>query len=349
MASVSITKRKRKSGFVYVAEIAIYNKGVRTHYESSTFKKRVNAAEWARKRENEVESPSFEKGLKYNKIRVTDLIDRYVEEYGTIVRFQRSKSASLSFLQKTDLGKLPALSLTSNVLIDHVRGRRKEGVGASTAQNDLIWLRVVCKAAVVAWKIPVDLTEIESAFIFCRANNLIGRPKNRKRRPTKEELDKLSKYFLSRDGRATTPMHDIMWFAIYSSRREAEITRILHSDNNKKVRTGVVRDLKHPRQKIGNNKTFKYTDEAWEIMEKRPKDGDVIFPYNPRSISSAFAISCKACGIKDLRFHDLRHEATSRLFEQGYSITEVQQFTLHEGWNLLQRYTHLKPGDVKLR
>ena len=45
--------------------------------------------------------------------------------------------------------------------------------------------------------------------------------------------------------------------------------------------------------------------------------------------------------------HDLRHEATSRLFEAGYSIVEVQQFTLHDSWGTLSRYTHLRP--VKCR
>jgi site-specific recombinase XerD len=53
--------------------------------------------------------------------------------------------------------------------------------------------------------------------------------------------------------------------------------------------------------------------------------------------------------IHDLRFHDLRHEATSRLFEAGYSIVEVQQFTLHDSWGTLSRYTHLRPESIQIR
>ena len=52
-------------------------------------------------------------------------------------------------------------------------------------------------------------------------------------------------------------------------------------------------------------------------------------------------------GMKKTRFHDLRHEATSRLFELGYSIQEVAQFTLHESWATLKRYTHLRPEHVE--
>jgi len=349
MSTTSITKRKRKSGYVYVAEIAVYRKGKQAHYQSRTFQKRSNAIEWLRLQENLIDDPKFTKQLQHNKVTLSELIDRYVDEYGTITRFERSKSASLAYLQKTDLGRLTAFEITSDVLINHIRDRRSEGVTGSTAANDLIWTRVVCKTAVAAWKIPIDLTEIESAFIFCRSNGLISRPKTRDRRPTTEELKTLSEYFKSRDNRASIPMHDIMWFAIYTGRREAEITRLLRSDNNAKEKTGIVRDLKHPRQKIGNHKKFKYTNEAWKLMKKQKGDDDRIFPYDPRSVSSAFTKSCQACGIEDLRFHDLRHEATSRLFEKGYTITEVQMFTLHEDWGAMQRYANLRPEDIKLR
>ncbi|MGH8111467.1 MAG: tyrosine-type recombinase/integrase, partial [Rhodanobacteraceae bacterium] len=64
---------------------------------------------------------------------------------------------------------------------------------------------------------------------------------------------------------------------------------------------------------------------------------------------SAFTNACHFLGIKGLHFHDLRHEATSRLFERGYSIQEVAQFTWHESWATLKRYTHLRPEDVKER
>ncbi|WP_370599266.1 tyrosine-type recombinase/integrase [Chromohalobacter israelensis] len=53
--------------------------------------------------------------------------------------------------------------------------------------------------------------------------------------------------------------------------------------------------------------------------------------------------------MEDLNFHDLRHEATSRLFEAGYEIVEVQQFTLHESWEVLTRYTHFRPETLELR
>jgi hypothetical protein len=91
------------------------------------------------------------------------------------------------------------------------------------------------------------------------------------------------------------------------------------------------------------------TRQTHEIIERQPRTNAEIFPFNPRTISSIFTRACHILEIADLRFHDLRHEATSRLFEQGYSIVEVQQFTLHESWQELSRYTNLRPEDVKLK
>lgn len=74
-----------------------------------------------------------------------------------------------------------------------------------------------------------------------------------------------------------------------------------------------------------------------------------MFPYNPKSIGANFTRGCRLRGLQDLHFHDLRHEATSRLFERGYDIPEVAQFTLHESWTTLKRYTHLRPEQVEER
>jgi len=63
------------------------------------------------------------------------------------------------------------------------------------------------------------------------------------------------------------------------------------------------------------------------------------------SVGTAFTRACHLLGIKDLRFHDLRREATSRLFERGYQIHERAPFTLHESWNELKRYTNLRPEN----
>nr|WP_286009780.1 site-specific integrase [Salinicola sp. S1-1-2] len=201
---------------------------------------------------------------------------------------------------------------------------------------------------------PVDLNEFESAKLLLRGKGLIAKAGERDRRPSEGEISRLRAFF-QRSQRirpsAILPMEDIMDFAIVSARRQAEIVRLRWSDLDEGSMTCIVRDAKHPRQKLGNHKRFKLTHAAMEIIERQPRQSgiDEIFPYNGKSIGTRWRGACVASGIEDLRFHDLRHEATSRLFEVGYEIVEVQQFTLHESWDVLKRYTHLRPEKLQLK
>ena len=47
-----------------------------------------------------------------------------------------------------------------------------------------------------------------------------------------------------------------------------------------------------------------------------------------------------------LRFHDLRHEAISRLFERGLSVAEVALISGHKDPRMLFRYVQLRPEDI---
>ena len=71
-----------------------------------------------------------------------------------------------------------------------------------------------------------------------------------------------------------------------------------------------------------------------------------LFSYKPRGLSGEFLKLCRRTGIDDLRFHDLRHEATSRLFEKGLNPVEVATITGHKDTKMLMRYTHLRAEDL---
>ena len=70
------------------------------------------------------------------------------------------------------------------------------------------------------------------------------------------------------------------------------------------------------------------------------------FPYTPNALKLAWNRLKKKGNIKDLHFHDLRHEAISRFFEKGLSIPEVALISGHKDVRMLFRYTHLKAEDI---
>ena len=63
-------------------------------------------------------------------------------------------------------------------------------------------------------------------------------------------------------------------------------------------------------------------------------------------MSTAFRRACKKLKIENLHFHDLRHEATSRLCEAGLSIEQVALVTGHRDWRMLKRYANLRPENL---
>lgn len=54
------------------------------------------------------------------------------------------------------------------------------------------------------------------------------------------------------------------------------------------------------------------------------------------------------CGLNGLRFHDLRHEALTRYAEDGLTIPQLQQISLHESWESLRRYVNFHHRDGRL-
>jgi integrase len=72
------------------------------------------------------------------------------------------------------------------------------------------------------------------------------------------------------------------------------------------------------------------------------RDDNRLFPLNEKSLSLYWTRTMKTLGIDDLHFHDLRHEGCSRLAEDGLSIPEIQQVSLHESWGSLQIYVNMR-------
>ena len=152
------------------------------------------------------------------------------------------------------------------------------------------------------------------------------------------------------------PLGWIVRFAVATAMRLDEICQLHLQDVDLDGRIDVIRDRKDPRHKTGNHQEVPLLDangyDPIQLIREqlRPgQNGGRVFPYNSRSTGTAFRRACKELGIRDLHFHDLRHEATSRLFEAGYDLAEVALVTGHKDWKMLRRYLNLKPRQLAER
>ncbi len=72
------------------------------------------------------------------------------------------------------------------------------------------------------------------------------------------------------------------------------------------------------------------------------KDGK---PY--KGIKRSFKTALKEAGIRDFRFHDMRHTFASHLAMKGVDLKTIQELLGHKSLNMTLRYAHLSPGHKK--
>lgn len=305
--------------------------------QTTTWDTKKEAEEWARKIETDIDSGKKTGVHGKTGVQLGGAIERYLDENPDISKTARD---ILGYLKK-GMGKLEVSKMTSGDIVSYIQ---KKDFGPMSGAMHFSYLRSVLKMCKVGWEYHVpDI--LDDARDRLHILGLTGSSVERERRPTATEIDML----LAFEYPTPIPMADIIRFAMSTAMRQAEITRIKHATFHEKERTVLITDRKHPKKKKGNHKTVPLLQESIDIIKRQPKvPGDNnIFPFNPQTIGMYFTDACTALGIVDLRFHDLRHEGTSRLFEMGYQIHEVAMFTGHEDWKMLKRYTQLKAKDLR--
>lgn len=374
----SFRQRKKKDGSSScTAYIRFKQKGEVVYTESRTFTKDALAKNWAKKREVELEQPdalaaaiaSKKSGVVSGAVSFAELIDLYIENVKPLKPWGATKENVLQLLKRYPIGKIPAEGMTTKNVVDHVVKRSQEA-SPQTANQDYMYIRQVFSVAEDLLGVNVKFEVIEKAQRTLSKVGAIAKSKERDRRPEYKEITDIvslahrkrcSKYY--QEGRIM--LDKVIVFAMFSGRRASEITRISRKDTDLERQEVLIRDMKHPGQKMGNDVWVYVPDEAWAVMLSMPhsKDekDDRWFPYNARSVGDYYGRMRKESGHHqlfdgkeespdnpNLRFHDLRHECTSWLFEKNgldgehWDVPRVALVTGHQNWNSLKRYANLR-------
>ena len=302
----TITQRKLVNGSIrYRAEIRINRKDLPIYKESKTFGSKKVAAIWLAKREAEIEeNPEILFGQEdVIDLTLSNAISKYLAEVGA--EYGRTKTYSLKLIQKFPIARHVITKIKSTHIAEHVALRKKgiedlglAPVASSTLQHELLHIRGVLSHAAVMWDIDIDLNSFDKEKKQLRKTRQIKKKKKRDRLPTNEELAALTKYFVNKwnNPAYSYPMHLIIWFAIYSCRREAEITRMELSDFDIHNSSWKIRDLKNPTGSKGNHKEFNVLPQCKKIIEllseqevrarmlKRGYGDEYLIPLSPKTI-----------------------------------------------------------------
>lgn len=317
------------------------------HTRCATFGTRAAAKAWARTVEGEIDQLRATGVMQPKGQTLGDLIDRYIREVYPLKPWGRSKSADLARL-KRDLGDYLLDRITAASIIEYFRDRNAKGAGGVVIGQQAGYLVTLLSTARELWRLDVPLQAALDARGALAKVRMIGKSKRRDRRVSDAELAKLLKHF---EGQTTSvPMRDILEFCLASAMRISEVCRLRWDDLNEADRTILIRDRKHPTDRLGNDQLVPLLNvnghDAFAIVMRQPRNGPRIFPASEKTVSTYTTRAVEALKLGDLHLHDLRHEGVSRLFEAGYRIEQVALVSGHRDWAMLRRYTHVKATDL---
>ena len=303
---------------------------------SKTFKTRAEAERWAR----QVEA-SIEAGVAVKSARgatVGDAITAYVkmrEEGARPIAPQSNEVYMLRWLER-DLGDEVISGIKPQRLATYCTRRGKSGAGGYTISMEISKLGTVLKySALALGETFPDL--VGQARPLLTHLGLIGPGTPRDRRPTPDELAAVRT--------AASPLlRDIIDFAVATAMRRGEIVRMTWADVDAAARMLTIRERKDPRRKT--DERIPLLGDSLAIIQRQPQTDDRVWPVTPEWVSDNFLLACRVARVDDLVFHDLRHEAISRLFEAGFRIEQVALVSGHKSWAMLKRYTQLKPESL---
>ena len=163
---------------------------------------------------------------------------------------------------------------------------------------------------------------------------------SRKRRLTTDEMNRLLKEV---DSIKNKQVVSVIYFALETSMRRSEILslKVEDIDFSKKV-------AKLHQTKNGNSRDVALTPKALFLVKNGNKHG-YVFSCSANAIRCSFTRAVQRAGIGDYCFHQLRHEAISRMWEAGLNSAEISNQSGHKDWKMLQRYSHVDACNLSAK
>ncbi|HRK77542.1 MAG TPA: site-specific integrase [Thiobacillus sp.] len=332
--------------------------------QSKTWNTRKEAEAWARQIESEMDRGVFVSRVESERVTLAEIIERYREDE---LPKKRGKGfgPALNALESR-LGKYSLAALSSKLITDY-RKKRLVSVSADTVRKEINLLSKLIDLAGKEWGMPLPSNPCA----------MVSRPAAGKARERRLEGDELERLL----AKCEPHMQALIQFAIETAARLGELLSVKWVDVDLKRRVMIVRGIDERGTK--NDDAFRavpLSSAAIEVLKAIPrsiKDGRVFYQWKaadsfnkswtraktraqiqylkdegkwhliPMEYSQADIDRHVDGFLSDMRFHDLRHEATSRLFEKNvFDSMEVASITGHKTLQMLKRYTHLRAEDL---
>jgi integrase len=289
--------------------------------QSKTFTRKADAIAWGREIEAHLHKGIVTRTTTNQTLTVREMLARYLREE-SVHKASHVNNKTRSRHLCDALGAFRVHTLTSLRVAQYKRDRLAL-VGPQTVTHELNLLHRAYVIATQEWGIvlPEGIPKTKRPPL----------PKGRDRRASEQEIAMI----LVATG--SPELGAIVQLAVETAMRRGELLSIRweYVDLGR-------RSVYLPKTKTDTPRTVPLSSKAVSLLQGlRPQENGPVFRMAPSSASQAFERAAQRAGIENLHFHDLRHEATSRLFERGLNVIEVARITGHKTLSMLDRYTHL--------
>ncbi|WP_238474195.1 site-specific integrase [Pseudomonas cavernicola] len=319
---------------------------------AKTFRIKRDAEDWARRTEDEMVRGVYIQRSGSERMTLEMALKRYLSEVSPTKKPTTQKAEATKAQQLIrHLGKYSMAALSAEIIAGYRDTRlasitnRGNPTSNNTVRLELALLSHLYTVAIQEWGLGLTFNPVLN----------IRKPspgEGRDRRLSGEEERRL----LAAVNAHSNPMLGWMFrIALETGMRSSEIASLRRHQVDLKKRVARLSDTKND-----GARTVPLSKRATEAFQAamsnpvRPIDCDLVFfgepgkdgKRRPYAFTKAWGQLKTKLGMSDLRFHDLRHEAVSRLVEGGLSDQEVSAISGHKSMQMLKRYTHLRAEDL---
>jgi integrase len=307
--------------------------------QSNTFNTKAEALAWTNAIESEMARGVFLSRSEGERTTLTEALDRYWSEVASQKKYPEKEEGFIRRWKEHALSKRYLATIRGLDLAQYRDDRRRTGRAENTIRIEISYISQIFEMARKEWGMEGLANPVRNIRMPSGSNE-------RDRRLNPGEYDLLVAELSNSDNPWVLAAFEL---AIETSLRQGMLFKLRWEWVDLNARAILV-----PSQyrRIGNKSVpaaIPLSIKAAQVLARlpRPIDG-LIFGCTQNALVCVWKRTLKRLGYKDndLHWHDLRHEAASRLFEKGLHPMEVASITGHKNLNTLRRYTHLQPSDL---
>ncbi len=304
-------------------EVRIRRKGYSAQF--ATFELKADAEQWANDIESEMGKGVFVSRKEAEATTLSEALDRFEEEFVSSYAQPKQMRSRVRMVKNSHLALKTLAAIRGKDISDYTRMREQEGRSSQTILHEIHLISRVFEICCRDWG-------MES---LSNPTKKVSKPKQGQGRTRRLELNEQQKLLKA----AAPDLKALILFALETAMRRGELSAMHwnHVDFTKK-------HVHLPKTKNGEARSVPLSPNALKILQSLPRNiQGSVFNIQPDTITKKFTAAVKRAELTNLRFHDLRHEATSRLFENtDLDFMEIKGITGHKSLQMLARYSHLR-------